>query len=450
MANELEPPSSFVGQLQRGLGSGYLAALNSSPRAVAKLISRLTVEDPRWDRQLDSREDYYGNLALWCGMSIDSLRRHLHASNDASRDERDIWLAIGVLGFMARRGHSGAVDLLRSYVRSGRWWDYALQELGRTGLPETWASLDQVIRRRFPDDEALKEELRKLYDEPLASWREGDGPLGDIVRRIEEPPHGPGPQPDLTGWSTSELLALNPKDRALPSAVLDALERRTTRADHAELRNALDKDDPWLASLAVAVLARRDDRAILGRSEELLRRGRYRGRHLIRRRIRLALEELPAEATLPLARVWRGSRIHPLRVTADRLLILHATAEDLPWIRRQLRIPVSYLRVYRVCNALEMLTHMGSVGPFDEVLSAYRSIPYSFGRRFAAEALRTTDPEFSGALAYEALWDCEPAVREIAAGSVDVAHSGATERLAELTINEDDEEVRKTAASRVV
>src|SRR5262249_37759597 len=139
----------------------------------------------------------------------------------------------------------------------------------------------------------------------------------------------------------------------------------------------------------------------------------------------------------------------PLRIAAEDILERNATVEDLPWIRRQLRSPISWQRVYRVTSALEMLTHLGIIGPFAEVESVYRSIPYSFARHYAVETLRPTAPSFPGSSAFEALWDCESAIREDAAQSVDLAQSGAKERLAELAADDEEEEVRKAAAARL-
>jgi len=416
---------------------------------MATLVGRLTIEDPRWDAQLDSREDYYAQLGLWSGMSVDPLRRHLQQSDDRSRQTGRVSLAIGVLGAMARRSHQAAVEVLRTYVRSGTWWDEALYELGKTGRPETWAGLDHALRSRFRDDE-LEDELWKAHGEAVSSWATGDGPVAGHLAQVRRQARSRQPGRNLTALSTDALLGLNPRDFHEARAVINILERRTEPADRDALGRALRSEDPWLASLAPSALARQGDQSILGRCEALLRLGRHRGRYIIRGRIRRALEALPAEATLPLARAWRSSRTHALRVAADRLLTLHATAEDLPWIRRQLRLPVSDRRVYRVCSVLEMLARLGGAGSFDEILPVYRSFPYSYGRRFAVQALRTTDPEFPTTVAFEALWDCEPEIRGLAAESITGALPCAKDRLTEIAgDHQEDQEVRKAVMARL-
>lgn len=54
----LADPSSLLGQIQRGRGAGFLAALAADPTVVAPLTLVCILGDPRFDRQGDSRGDY--------------------------------------------------------------------------------------------------------------------------------------------------------------------------------------------------------------------------------------------------------------------------------------------------------------------------------------------------------------------------------------------------------
>lgn len=47
--------------LRSGRGDGYRAALSAA--AVDDVIA-CVVDDPRWDRQVESRDDYYANLLI--------------------------------------------------------------------------------------------------------------------------------------------------------------------------------------------------------------------------------------------------------------------------------------------------------------------------------------------------------------------------------------------------
>ena len=53
-----------LGKLQRGLGSGYLWALDADRTIGHALLLHCVFNDPRWDRQLDDRDDYHATLAL--------------------------------------------------------------------------------------------------------------------------------------------------------------------------------------------------------------------------------------------------------------------------------------------------------------------------------------------------------------------------------------------------
>ena len=59
--------------LQRGLGSGYLWALDADRSVAQALLLHCIFNDPRWDRQLDARVEYYATLALDVGLDVGAL-----------------------------------------------------------------------------------------------------------------------------------------------------------------------------------------------------------------------------------------------------------------------------------------------------------------------------------------------------------------------------------------
>jgi len=66
MDKPLADPSSLLGQIQRGRGAGFLAAFATDPTVLAPLALAGILDDPRCDRQGDSRGNYYACLAAQC------------------------------------------------------------------------------------------------------------------------------------------------------------------------------------------------------------------------------------------------------------------------------------------------------------------------------------------------------------------------------------------------
>ena len=76
-----------LGKLQRGLGSGYLWALDADRAVSHALLVHCVFNDPRWDRQLDDRDDYYATLALDVGLDLAPLEGWLR--DESRRGLRD-------------------------------------------------------------------------------------------------------------------------------------------------------------------------------------------------------------------------------------------------------------------------------------------------------------------------------------------------------------------------
>ena len=246
--------------------------------------------------------------------------------------------------------------------------------------------------------------------------------------------------------STDELLDSGRARTPEREEVLKALRGRRSEAEGALLLDALRSADPWRASLAVRVLGERGDTRIIEAAERLVSAEFG----IVRRDAWLALAELPTEVALPLARAWRSSGRSRLRWAAQHILIRHATVEDLPWVRAQLRQPITDGRVCAVCNYLEVLARLPDQGPFPEVARVYRELPYSYGRRFAVEVMARADPSFPNGLAFECLWDSEETVRKLACDAIDLRIPGVPKRLRELAdARWEDESVREAARTRL-
>ena len=97
-------PGTSLGLLQRGRGAGWLQAAESE--FGRELLVACLQHEPRWDRQVESRADYYATLILHLGISLHDFARELV-------DEQDRWILVEVLDAMARRGSADASQLLR-------------------------------------------------------------------------------------------------------------------------------------------------------------------------------------------------------------------------------------------------------------------------------------------------------------------------------------------------
>src|SRR4051812_4904259 len=110
-------PSTLQDLLRRGRGNGFRRALAAGPSAAENVLS-CVLDDPRWDRQVESRDLYYASLLLELSADIGPICERL-LSKSAEREESDFWLPIGVLGAMARRGHDPARDGLAKAIHDG-------------------------------------------------------------------------------------------------------------------------------------------------------------------------------------------------------------------------------------------------------------------------------------------------------------------------------------------
>lgn len=96
------PPKTLAGKLQRGLGTGFLDALDAPREVVHPLLMQCIRVDPRLDYHLDNRAAYYAELAMRIELPLAPLIEDLV---DAGADEdEDTYLAVSVLVEIARRG----------------------------------------------------------------------------------------------------------------------------------------------------------------------------------------------------------------------------------------------------------------------------------------------------------------------------------------------------------
>jgi len=442
LADSAEP----LGKLQRGLGSGYLWALDAHRSVARALVTHCLFNDPRWDRQLDARDEYYATLALDIGLDLAPLVHWLRDQDeDSAETEHSV---LGLLGRIAIRDHAQARRLLREYVGYGRHWQRAIELL--TGDPEAmavgppWpevvAGLDRVLIDRFPGDSALAEALADVdsRDRPWTLWSVENHRIAGALaagHRVPLPPRTRRrPQrrrpANPRTMSTEALLQVPEESRW--RQIADELARRGSRDDVQRMLAAARDPRRTMRRAAILALASQGRRDVLEIAEETTRdeqRGKLQGT------IALALEAMPLTQTRALAHEWLTSPEWGRRRKAAGILGSRAEEQDLEHVRSALSRELDAGLegdVFVVCSLAEALGRCPGRGPFEELSRAYEQIPYSYGRRFVVSALAATDPMFAGDLAVECLWDCERESRARAAAAVDRRIRLASQRLAEL------------------
>jgi hypothetical protein len=445
----LADPADPLGMLQRGLGSGYLWALDADRAVAHALLVHCVFNDPRWDRQLDDRDDYHATLALDIGLDLGPLEQWLTSSGEEDRETAlDI---IAVLGRMAIRGHDEARRVLREYVAYGSAWARAVACLVGDGepvsigppWPEAVAGLDRVLLERFATSEQLAEALSGIdpRERPWTLWSVEN----ESIARALELDHS-HVAPVSRAWRprerqvkphemyTVELLAIEEASRW--AQIAEELATRTTPYDVELLVAAANAPDLPMRRAAILALGQQGRREVLTIAEEnthQAQRGKLQGA------IALALEAMPLSQTRALAHDWLGEQDWARRRKAAGLLAAWAEEEDLRPAREALTRELDRGLdgdVFVVCSLAEALGRCAVHGPFEELSRAYEQIPYSYGRRYVVSALAAADPTFAGDLAVECLWDCERESRQIAATHVDRRIRMAGQRLGELSADE--------------
>ncbi|KAL2045389.1 hypothetical protein ABVK25_012131 [Lepraria finkii] len=456
-----------LGKLQRGLGSGYLWVLDADRAVAHALLMHCVFNDPRWDRQLDDRDDYHATLALDLQLHTGALELWLHDSDeDDANTTNDV---LGMLGRMAVRGHADARRVLREYVAYGHFWTRAIDQLIgdydalRAGTP--WPELvarprhgrplealracdddDATVRRRCaggarPARAAVDDVVRceSAHRARLRARAQRAGSASADAPAAFTPAKRRMPRERSTGqrpreMSTATLLRIAEDSRW--TQIADELALRAESADVDLLLAAANDPDAPMRRAAILALGRQGRSELLAIAQQATdqaQRGKLQGA------IALALEAMPLSQTRALAHDWLESADWARRRKAAGMLATWAEDEDLEPARRALSRELDEgLRgdVYVVGSLCEALGRCGVHGPFEELLRAYEETPYSYGRRYVVAALAASDPTFDGDVAVECLWDCEAETRRIAATHVDRRVRLAAQRLEELAGDE--------------
>ena len=454
--------------LRSGRGDGYRAALSAV--AIDDVIA-CVVDDPRWDRQVESRDAYYANLLIRLNADVQPIVDRILSSGGAA-EESIFWLPIGVLAQMARRKDAAAASGLALCVRRGQRWRACLDALEAAGSE---ALVGSVIGPTDVEQLLLSVGAEELADAALAVEAPWDtwalslpalrfvaaaranrtaepepfsGPVAWLAHRLRVPESADLPE----RASVAELLHVATKPGPI-RPIVDALLPRDDQLTYQALRSAACDGSPRERAVALHVLGRQGCIDYLDDAKEFLAaqtQGASKSdESLLRSSFVRYLVAITPELTLPLARDWLFAR-WPLSYAAEQILSRRATLAD----RRTLEVAgesaLAAGEMYRLCAVLEGLTVIGAAESLPFLIQAYAEAPYSLARSRALIALRPhANDQAVAPLFVESLWDCEAEAREIACAAVPLTDLAAARRLYALGTDVFEETaVRKAAAGR--
>jgi hypothetical protein len=344
--DELSRP--WLGQLELGLGVGFLAALRRPADEVCELVLDSADRDTRLDWNLDERDDYYALLLLKARVDVAAVERLVVAHEPTSGDttERST-LPLDVLVRMGVRGSRSAHDALERYVANGADLPHLLFVLQgdgeRTSKIPGWRlameRLGSLLCERFQSRGQLLSALDDMRNSfwvasdtpPWSLWAARHPMIADALREYDDATNDHRrPVPNLASLSTTELLAF--KEVGQGWRVVQVLRQRTSEQDVRSLIAAARFESLPMRGPAIRALALQQRPEVFEIAAELDddTPGRLRGD------MSRALQMLPYEQTRWLAREWFESDQLLRRRAAARILESHAEAEDLPAIREYL------------------------------------------------------------------------------------------------------------------
>mgnify|MGYP000880815949 CR=1 FL=1 len=450
-----EAADTVHGQLQRGRGAGYLAALEL-PRAEAhRLLIDCIIRDPRIDSQVESRAEYYARLALLTKLPLEALAERLRKHDDEGQSGWNTPLTISTLGELCRMGNSSAMGILRDYVGWGNWWDWAVRDLAACQDEMAWRDLDTVVCRRFPDPDQLMRELGWFkMDEPAWKvWRQTNPIVAAMMAKEEERSARLAVESrersgaDLT---VPELLAR--ADQANSWSFRKVIREKVQPSDADALLAQLVADRPFAAAVALPGLAKLSRPEFFKPLLDFWRDCPEQPRWL-RSRAAYALAALPRNVVAHLIDDFFNSSDRKERFLAEAILKNHATAEDASMLRMAITscLQDEYEKLYRLCSLLEACKRLSGIGRIPELEQVFVECRYSYARKIAACAMQIAAPsEFDSSFSTECLWDCEADTRELGCQTVDIDRPGCLRKLRELATDQYEEvDVRAAASLRL-
>jgi len=430
--------ATLLGLLQRGRGKGYRDALSSGAPSAAALVDCI-INDSRTDRQVESRDEYYGRCAFAVDLDITPVEAFLFAPADhQDRDEDRTGLALGTLGWMARLGRRDALAILRRYIEVGWNWEWALSDLARP-VPVGVEGLDEVVSSRCNSIEELARAFPFHLDTTWAEWKRTNPRFAEahaLKRRwIQE---GDDRRRALSELPTEELLARRE---------VSALRQRTGAHDKEVLHRAARGSAEQIRHDALKVLGWQRDVNVFDAAEAELRR--LPDREWPPNAGWMALWNLMRVAPIARVRTWVGEPGRPGEL-ALRMVALWPTQGDAPLLRAALEDYADEDLLYRVCDAVDGLAKLRDRDAAPQLERVFAGTTYSYLRHRAARALAVISTSFAEGLGVECMWDCEEQTRRVGCATASWTSSDVRHRLRELATDSlQGRGVRSTAARRV-
>ena len=417
------------------------------------LLVQCITQDPRLDRQVECRDNFYAALVIETGMELKPLSTYLYEHDDKDQSSWNTPLTVTTLGSLAKHNYQNSVEILRDYVSWGNWWNWAIDELVATQNVAAWANLDEVFCKRFSNDESFKEELGWFFadNEPGKTWCKQNVRLRQFADSLRQPMK-PLEDYDYNSLSVVEMLQMVGKDARVRSKLRKAIVNVVKPDDFEFLLSQVSVAEPDRSQIALAGLAKLANPAMF----EWLRdfwSNNSEMRGALRRRIIEAMSSLPSVQILPLARDWLNHGDWHFRCLAEDLMKQHAITDDVPLLRKEMALALADgdNQIYRLCDLIETFKHLPGLGRIPELESVFVGFRYSYARSRVAEAMFAVDKEFFvRTYAQECLWDCEDRTRVLGCETADLTDKINSARIKQLSTDVwEDESVRNTATKRL-
>jgi hypothetical protein len=492
LKNSLADPDTLLGMLQRGRGAGYLLALETAPEKVWPMLIECITNDPRIDKQVEYRADYYSSLIIETEMDITPLGDYLKQNDGGDDQFWNITLTLETLDSLVCRYNMKALSILQDYVSYGFHWYDVIIYLWISGVEHALDNIDSIICSKLSSDEAFQRDFKNSILEDFEKYRNLDeeerrrmchndeGMMVGLFLPVCEPwktlcqkneqlaqafgqfcsfdeielptPKKSKAIPDSNYLSVSELLNLVDRpDRPLLYKIFQPLEKKVTQEDEELLLSNLsvkNEDRIIVALKGLAVLGTPKAFEAVKLIIEFTKESHSR----VRRHAFEAISQMPASLSLAMAREWFQKSEWYYQVGGGEILVNHAMLDDIPLLVQALKAPQTIgCDDFRLGNTLEALERFEGIGHIPEIENIFLIIPHSYHRRRAALAMASTAPDvFQAQYAYECLWDCHWDTRIVGCYNVALSHPGALARLKEMAENPNESEKVREAAQEAI
>lgn len=468
----LADSDTLLGMLERGRGAGYLLAIETIPSTVWPLLIECITNDPRLDRQVEDRADYYSSLILETEMDITPLADYLKKNDGPGELYWKVTLTIETLGSLVCHHHTKALHILQNYISYGSYWQDVVRYLWFSQVDGALNGVDRTICNRLSEDQSFCEDFESSIVDDLQMYCRSDedldvGPLLPVCepwrslcqknKRLAQAFHqycppdatkSPGRKkcktfPGLMELSIDELFTIMDRpNRSVFYKVAQALEQKVSEEDEELLLKSLSDENDFKVMLALKGLgilgtprAFEAVKSIIELTEEPHSR--------IRAHAFDAIAQMPPSLSLDIGRNWFQQDEWHLQVAGGTILENHATPEDIPLLINVLKNPKTIqCEDFRLSSALEAFWRLDGIGHIPEIENVFVVVPHSYHRWRAAYAMATTAPDvFQAHYAYECLWDCHDDTRICGCENASLSQPGVLARLNEISedSNEDDE-----------